>query len=341
MLCLCLGLYAFNEAAWSKEPYSFYHEYDAARVACVDFGRPDYGDMAEGYESLGLSENAVKLFQDSSYFDTQRFDMATLNSISALRDEIIPPPSIGECLGRFLDDCLLGFFRNLHVYGFLIILALWLAAGKHSLRDYLTLAGIAGLFGLMYLYLIYRGRYLVDRVDMPLFLALSACLAYMLDREKLQKEKSLAALLLLFSIGCSHYLTRDVYRSAVEYQNPESRAAVESLLLDEEHIFLAKVDAVDDRIYSPLEPAAQGYWDRIFYLGGWTMNHPAIMESLAENGVENPYRDCVNNNKVYIIDNNIELTLAFIREYYAPEAEAEPVQPLSAETGMNIYRIVG
>jgi len=144
---------------------------------------------------------------------------------------------------------------------------------------------------------------------------------------KVQKEKSLAALLLLFSIGCSHYLTRDVYRSAVEYQNPESRAAVESLLLDEEHIFLAKVDAVDDRIYSPLEPAAQGYWDRIFYLGGWTMNHPAIMESLAENGVENPYRDCVNNNKVYIIDNDIELTLAFIRDYYAPEAEAEPGQP--------------
>ncbi len=341
VVCLCLGLYAFNEQAWSKPPYDFYHEFDAQRVACVDFGRPDYADMAEGYESLGLSENAVKLFQDSSYFDTQRFNMENLSTISALRDEVSPPPSIGECLGRFLDDCLLGFFRNLHVYGFLIILALWLAAGKHSLRDFLALAGIAGLFGLMYLYLIYRGRYLVDRVDMPLFLALSACLAYMLDGVKLQKERSLALLLLAFAILCSHYLTRDVYRSAVQYHDPESRAAIETLLRDEQHIFLAKVDAVDDRVYSPLEPAAPGYWDKIFYLGGWTMNHPAIMSTLAENGVENPYRDCVDNNKVYIIDNDIELTLSFIREYYAPEATAEPVEGLSAETGLNIYRIIG
>jgi len=341
MLSLCAGLYLFNEAAWAKEPWSFYHEFDAKRVDCVDFGRPEYAEMAEGYESLGLSETAVKIFRDSSYFDTEVFSGETLDGISHLRDEIYSSPSIGECLGRFLDDCLLGFFRNLHVYGFLIILALWLCAGEHGLKNWLSMAGIAGIFGLMYLYLIYRGRYLVDRVDLPLFFAMAASIAYMLSAEKLQKEKSLAAVLLILSIACSYYLTRDVYRSNVSYHNPESRAAVEKLLADEEHIYLAKVDAVDDRVYSPLEPAAQGYWDKILYLGGWTMNHPAIMSTLAEAGIENPYRDCVNNNMVYIIDNDIELTLSYIREYYAPDAQAEPVEPMSAETGLNIYRIVG
>lgn len=339
--CLCAGLYVFNEAAWSKEPWAFYHEYDASRVDCVDFGRPEYAEMEQGYSSLGMTENAVSLFRDSSYFDTEVFSRENLDAISAMRDEIYAPLSIGECLGRFLDDCLLGFFRNLHVYGFLMALAFWLCAGEHKLRDFLSLAGLAGLFALMYLYLIYRGRYLVDRVDMPLFLAMAAALCYMLDAEKMQKEKSLAALLLLLSIGCSHYLTRDVYRGAVQYHDPASRAAVERLLEDKEHIYLAKVDAVDDRIYSPLEPAAQGYWDRVFYLGGWTMNHPAIMATLADYGVENPYRDAVGNNKVYIIDNDIELTLGYIREYYAPAAEAERIEELSDETGMNIYRIIG
>ena len=307
-------------------------------MACVDYGRPSYEEMQSGYESLGLSENAVKLFLGSNYFDTERFTADVLDGISAHRAELWSSPSLGECLGKFLDECLLGFFRNLHVYGFLIILAFWLAAGEHKLRGWLTLAGVCGLFVLMYFYLIYKGRFLVDRVDMPLFFAMSACICYMLCPKKLEKEKTLAAFLLIFAVVCSHYLTRDVYRSAVEYHDPASRAAVERLL-EEDGLFITKVDAVDDRVYSPLEPAAQGYWDKILYLGGWTMNHPAIMDTMARYGVENPYRDAVNNNQVYIIDNEIELSLAHIRDYYAPDAKAELVEPLSSETGLNIYRI--
>ena len=340
VVALCAGLYVFDEAAWSKEPWNFYHDYDAVRVAYSDYGRPQYDEMPEAYEALGLSESSVQLLHEGNYFDTEVFTAELMDSISAARDEAFPPPSLGECLGKFLDDCLLGFFRNLHVYGFLFILAFWLCAGEHKLRDWLTMAGISGLFALMYFYLIYRGRYLVDRVDMPMFFAMAASLAYMIKKEKMQREKLMAAVLLVLSIGISHYLTRDVYRSAVEYHNAQSRAAVESLL-DEEQLFLAKVDAVDDRIYSPFEPAAPGYWDKILYLGGWTMNHPAVMSTLSDYGVENPYRDCVDNERVYLIDNDIELTLDFIREYYAPAATAELVEPLSSETGMNIYRILG
>ena len=286
LVALCGGLYIADDAAWSEEPWSFYRSFDESRVACVDFGRPAYEQMPEGYESLGLNESAVALFRDSAYFDTELFTAENLDGISRLRDSAGGRPSLGECLGIFLDQCLMGFFRNLHVYGFLILLALWLAAGEHKLRDWLSLAGICGLFALMYFYLIYRGRYLVDRVDMPLFLGLSVCLCRMLCPEKLKREKSLAALLLLFAIGTSHYLTRDVYRSNVSYIRPESRAAVETLLAHSEHIYLAKVDAVDDRVYSPFEAAAPGYWARILYLGGWTMNHPAIMSTLAQYGVD-------------------------------------------------------
>lgn len=339
LIVFCAGLYAVDEAAWSKEPYSFYHEYDKSRVACVDYGRPGYDEMQAGYESLGLSESAVSLFLESNYYDTERFSAEVLDGISAYRAELWSSPSIGECLGIFLDQCLMGFFRNLHVYGFLLVIALWLCAGEHKLRDWLTLAGICGLFALLYFYLIYRGRYLVDRVDMPLFFALASCLAYMINPEKLQREKSLAALLLLFAIGTSYYLNRDVYRSNVDYINYEHRAAVDVLLDERDTLFLSKVDGVSDVIYSPFEPAAEGYWDRIIMLGGWTIRHPSIMSTLAEYGVENPYRDIVNNNKVYIIEDDIALTLSHIHEFYDSEAKAELVEPLSTDTGLSIYRI--
>ncbi len=342
VLALCLGLHAFDEAAWSKEPWSYYHDYDAVRVAYSDYGRPLYSEMPEQYQALGLSETSVQLLHEGNYFDTQVFDAELMASISAARDEAFPPLSIGECLGVFLDDCLLGFFRNLHVYGFLIILAFWLCAGEHRLRDFLTLAGIAGLFGLMYIYLIYRGRYLVDRVDVGLFLCMAVVLCCMLRQDRMQQEKLLSLALLFASISTSYYLCRDSYRGNAEYKDPDARAAVETLMADEAHVFLAKLDTVSDRIYSsPFEKSIPGYWDRIVLMGGFDPNHPAVMENLAKYGVENPYRDIVDNERVYIIDDNIELTLSHIHEFYDADAAAELVEPLSSQTGLSIYRITG
>ncbi|MBQ1235561.1 MAG: hypothetical protein IIX72_01150, partial [Oscillospiraceae bacterium] len=225
-------------------------------------------------------------------------------------------------------------------YGFLLVIALWLCAGEHKLRDWLTLAGICGLFALMYFYLIYRGRYLIDRVDVGLFFALAACLAYMIKPEKLQREKTLAAFLLVLAIGASYYLNRDAYRSAGEYIDRDARAVVETLLSDDEHVYLAKLDTVSDRIYTtPFEKSLPGYWDKIVILGGFDPNHPVIMANLRRYGVENPYRDIVNNNKVYIIEDDIALTLSHIHEFYDSEAKAELVEPLSTDTGLSIYRI--
>ena len=62
---------------------------------------------------------------------------------------------------------------------------------------------------------------------------------------------------------------------------------------------------------------------------------------MADYGVVNPYRDIVDKDNVYIIDDDIDLTIRFINEYYDPDASAELVEPLSSETGLEIYRITG
>ncbi len=340
VLVLSAGLFAVNEWAWSKEPWTRYHEFDRVRVAYSDYGRPAYGEMPEAYEALGLSEADVRLLYLSDYFDPEVFSAETMQAITDARDARFPRPSPGECLGLFLDKALPGFFVNLHIYGFLLILVLWLAAGQHRLRDWVCLAAEAALFGAAYLYLIWRGRYLVDRVDLGLFLCASAVLALMLDGEKLRREKMLTVLVLLAAVGTSHYLMRDWYRSAPAEDKSEIRAAYERLLADQDHVYLAKLDAVTDGLWSPFEPYGKGYWDRIVLLGGFDCLHPAVMANLARYGVENPYRDCVGNEKVYIIEDDVDLTLRFIREHYDPHAKAEPVEPLSSETGLSIYRIL-
>ena len=155
-----------------------------------------------------------------------------------------------------------------------------------------------------------------------------------------KREKLLTVLVLVLAIGASHYLMRDWYRTAPAEDKSEVRAAYERLLADEDHVYLAKLDAVTDGLWSPFEPYGKGYWDKIVLLGGFDCLHPTIMENLAGYGVENPYRDCVDNPRVYLIEDNIDLTLQYIHEHYAPEAAAERVEPLSSETGLDIYRIL-
>ena len=340
VLILAAGLYAVNERAWSREPWKTYHAFDKIRVDYSDYGRPAYGDMPGAYAKLGLSRADVQLLYNGDYFDPETFSADVMRRITEARETNFPPPTAGECVGLLLDRAIPGFFGNLPVYGLLLALCLWLAAGEHGARDWLGLACAAALFALAYLYLIYRGRYLVARADLGLLLALAAAPALTLDAEKLRRERVLTVLLLLLAVITSHYLTRDSYRSAEAEDRSAARAACETLLQDEEHVYLAKLDAVADGLWSPFEPCARGYWDKIVLLGGFDCLHPSVMENLARYGVENPYRDCVGNARVRLIDNDITLTLQFIHEHYDPAARAERVDALSDATGLEIYRIL-
>ena len=343
LLALVAGLFVFDTLAWSEGRWGVYDEFDATRVALTDYGIPEYKDMPEQYESLGLNENAVALYRNGNFFDTEKFGRETMAKVIEYRSEIKSSPTPGECLGKLLDKCVPGFFVNLHIYGFLLLALLWLACGEHDLRGWLTLLAECGLFALFYMYLIYRGRYLIDRVDVGLFLAAAVVFSRMLRRERMDSERVLSAVLLCSGLCLSLLLSRDSLRfekNETAGDKSEARAAVETILEDTEHLYLAKLDTVSDTIYTPFEPAAAGYGDRIVLMGGWDFGNPAILDVLSRYGVENPYRDIVGNDKVYMIEDDIEATMEYIHDYYDPDATAELAESISSETGLQIYRIL-
>ena len=337
-ILLGAGLFAANEYIWDHSDYYEYKVYNAARSRHGDYGVPSYEQMPDVYDALDIDQNTIDM---SGFYDTKKWTTEAINTISDARDQRIPSPSPGECLGVFLDTCIPAFFIQRHIYGLLAALLLWLCCGRRDRLSFLIAALAFALFGAMYIFLIHQGRYLVNRTDVGFFFALAVTLLWYLSPEKAKKENMFCLLLALLCLGWGYRQNREYcYLYPDNYISDDSREkeAIERLIEDE-HIFLTGVEGLNHTLYSPLETMPSGYSDKIILLGDWCVGHPNIAAIMAEYDIFNPYEDLVGSDKAYLVVNDIDITMNYIRKYYAPNARAELVEPLSSETGLNIYRV--
>ena len=343
LLGLVLLLFGLDRFLWTRGDYAFFTEYNDARSMLVDFSTvPDYEQMQQAYDSLDMDENAVYFLKNWSFYDTEKFSLEKIRAVLDARDSVVPNPSPGECLGIFLDKALPGLAGTLAGMGFALMMMLWLACGRHRWQDWLGLGISFGFFGLIYLLMIYQNRYLANRVDMGLLLALMLTMSFLMDEAKLRNDRLFCALLIALALAVGLYTNKNVCKRSDQYDVEDKsakKAAIEQLLADEEHLYLCKVWSIDHELYTPLETAPAGFADRIVLLGGWSLYHPSIEHVLEAYEIENPYPDMIGNEQVRLIDNDVERTLAYLREYYDPGVQAEPVEPLSTETGLKVYRI--
>ena len=179
---------------------------------------------------------------------------------------------------------------------------------------------------------------------MGLFLAMAAVLSFSLDCKKLEREKLLLTAVLLLSLFVTWRANRSWCpwdsHNTIEDKSAE-KAVVEQLIEDDGHLCLVKVWSIDHVLYGPLETPPARFAEKLLLIGGWSMGHPEIEAVLDRWDIENPYRDLVNREDVRLIDHEIDRTLAYLRGAYYPDAKAELIEPLSAETGLMIYRVTG
>ena len=343
LLLLVLLLFGLDRFLWTRGDFAYFTEYSDTRSILVDYSTlPDYEQMQPVYDSLDMNENAVYFLKNWSFYDTEKFSLEKIKAVLAARDSVVPNPSPGECLGVFLDKAIPGLAGTLAGLGFALMLMLWLACGRHRWQDWLGLGLSFGFFGLIYLLMIYQNRYLANRMDMGLLLALMLTMSFLMDDRKLMEDKLFCALLIALALAAGLYTNRNVCKCSDQYDVEDKsakKAAIEQILADEEHLYLCKVWSIDHELYTPLETAPAGFADKIVLLGGWSLYHPSIEHVLEAYDIENPYPDMIGNARVRLIDNDVERTLAYLRAYYDPDAQAEPVEPLSTETGLKVYRI--
>ena len=344
LLAAVLALYSFDRFLWTRGDYGYFTDFNYTRHVLMDYAQlPDYEQMQEVYDSLDLDDNAVYFLKNWNFYDTEKFSLEQMEAVLAARDQWLDPKSPGECLGVFLDEAVPGLAKTLAFFAPALMLMLWLACGRRSWRSWLGLLLSLGFFGIIYLLMIYQNRYLANRMDMGLLLALALVMSFLMDGERLKGEGLLSCVLAALAVFTGLYMNKNVclYSGQYEVEDKSSqKAAVELLLEDEEHLYLCKVWSIDHEIYGPLETAPAGFADKIVLLGGWSLYHPSIEHVLESYGIENPYPDMIDNPQVLLIDKDIERTVEYLQKYYEPSARAEKLEELSTETGLEIYRIV-
>lgn len=321
----------YDESQWKD-----YQEFNGLRSKLLDYGFPDYDSSVETYRELGISREAYELYKTWNFNDPERFTADTMEElVQEKAGRTFHISQVISFLKRFPSD-----LSKLSMAWFgLAFLAVWLIFARKSPGAAVSLLAEGILLCAVYFYLYYQGRYMVNRVDVGIWCSVCLVVLWIISDGRSLSGKA-GVILCIIVFAASQLMWKDDWRittASIPEARVSQRAVLETIGTDKDHVYLAKSGTVSEIVcYGPFDRMPENLLDNLYWLGGWECRTPGIVEKMEEHGIVNPYRDMINNDRVYLIDNQIDLTLAYIRQYYDRNAEAVFVRTLG---NVDLYQI--
>ncbi|MDO5541639.1 MAG: hypothetical protein Q4F83_16530 [Eubacteriales bacterium] len=332
------GLFAVDLYMYKSDPeWAYYWDYNNQRSAVMDYEIPDYEKNKEAFQKLGISENAYELYMCWNFNDTEKMTSDTWRGIIALQSE---KPSLFTAAKNYLKKFPAAFFDLAIFYAALLFLVLWLFWGKHDHRTVLTALYEILIFMLGYFFLFYNGRYLMNRVDTGLWMAFCLVFIWLLSQKEMKLSERAGMVLLLGIFIINQRTWSESWRMNVSEKlekNRQGQEVFKTISEDKEHLYLAMVGPLSNICFSPYDVVEKGFEENVAWLGGWETNMVSINRRMENYGVRNPFRDIVDNDRVYLIGNDAVLIEKYIQEYYDEDAKAEEVNQIN---GLKVYRFL-
>ena len=369
---LCFALRVEDKLSYRNDPvWRSFRDFDVLREELYDYGFPDYAANLETYRAAGISDAGYTLYRNWNFADPERFTVEVMEQLIAVKEE----RHFGkEVIRGFIREVPLKLVKKPVVWFWLFLLLAFLAGGKRRslVNEPLpgtgrrrsasggqgtdvfceTGPGIGGrsvlcilwsvlLFGVLYLYLYYNGRYLRTRVDAGLVYALCLTVLWFIRPKGVTRTwfavPVMAAVLMFVPAVKVNYPFR--FRASVakkEKRQEKRRKKFEQLHQDPDHLYVMKMGAmIAHDCYGPFDVMPEKVIGNVIYLGGWAAYTKAFRDTMEAYDISNPYRDLIGNDRVYLVDNDIELTLTYLRENYDRKTDSEEVGKLGK------YKIYG
>lgn len=338
LLLSVFGVDRWDSSKYRSAEWKEYQEFNQLRSELLDYGFPDYDSNQEIYEELGISREAYELYKSWNFNDTEKFDTEVMKKLVDLKQKRpLTIRTVTAFLRRFPSDLL----RMPMFYFFAVFAVLWRLCGKKDVFSIISVLAECLLLVAVYFYLYYQGRYMVNRVDVGLWF--SACLVMLWifsSGEVRYMNTKVSVLLCMICVVLGQFMMYKDWRlatSSIPEARVSQRAVLETIGTDKGHTYLAKSGMLSEIVcYGPFDRMPENLLDNVYWFGGWECRTPGYTRAMEVRGIINPYRDVVNNENVYLVDDNIDLTLKYIRQYYAENAEAVFVKTIG---NVDVYQI--
>lgn len=339
LFALLAALYAADKAAYDSADWQEYFAYNEARTELFDYGFPSYSENEEAYQELGVDEVTYRMARNWN-LDAEVFSTELMQEIAKLKE---PRHFDRALLKSFFEEFPVSFATIPSFYICVLIFACGLAWGRFTKTSVLVLLYEAAAVMALYLYLFYRGRYLYSRVDVGIWLAVSLVILWQFAKGETEQAyfSGREGLALVLTVLCIFQLTWQKNWRVNTEREPEKmrkeKTVIEEINEDTEHLYLIKAGSVAfSKAYRTFEYVPEGIGGNMYNLGGWQNQMPSSKSVLAEYGITNPFRDMIGNDKVYLVDKNIDMTIEYLRTWYDETAEAEAVGTVGELT---VYQI--
>ena len=337
---LCMACRMVDRMAYSSNPQSKeYEQINDARSQLTDYGFPKYEENKALFDELGISYTAYKLFSKWNFYDP---DVFTLDKIKKLGEAQKKKEFNMELVQGFLDAYPYKWFQNPMFYCFLVLLVIALLFGRRGWQRYALIVLLLLALAALFLYLFKEGRFNLERTESPVWLCACLILAAAISPKRFNMPARYTLMMILILLALNQDQWRSQWRhntKGKEQKSAVSRNFIAKISSDKDHVYIPKVGLYAlAPAYGPLSLMPLDAGSNMAPLGGWPSGSPAYQAVLQKYGMTNPYRDCINNEKVYLIDNDISTTINYIHEYYDSTARAEEAGMFDEDNMM--YRIV-
>lgn len=338
LLLSVFGVDRWDSSKYRSAEWEEYQKFNQLRSELLDYGFPDYDSNQEIYEELGISREAYELYKSWNFNDTEKFDTEVMKKLVDLKQKrSLTIRTVTAFIRRFPSDLL----RMPMFYFFAVFALLWILCGKKDVCSVISVLAECLLLVAVYFYLYYQGRYMVNRVDVGLWFSACLVMLWIFSSEEVRHMNTkVSVLLCMICVALGQFMMYTDWRlatSSIPEARVSQRAVLETIGTDKEHIYLAKSGMLSEIVcYGPFDRMPENLLDNVYWFGGWECRTPGYTRAMEVHGIINPYRDVVNNENIYLVDDNIDLTLKYIRQYYAENAEAVFVKTIG---NVDVYQI--
>ena len=320
--------YAIDAAAYRSEGWAYYKKFNEYTTQFQDINLADYDEFEKEYNELGIDRDDVRLYRSTDHNDPDLFDLDTMEKVRQLQP--YKPVNMDE----FVMFVLRGYntlFRQKSLATFtaftIFILLLFVFGCKTDWISWLSLifTGLAAFFAFAYTYFMHGW---FDRTTLSIMTAVIFTVLYLLKPRKNKVIKGLIMTFLLVSIVGSLVIWSEYFRWNMEEWKQDyqlNHEVLDMIYEDQDHLYISRTTLpVWKRYYTPYEQIRRGAMANYSPFGDWIANNPLLVRTLKNYDVVNPFRDIVNNPKVYYIgeEDNMDLVMTYIRKHYYPSAEA-------------------